>query len=164
MRVIGIDPGLAHTGFGIIDAEKGKLSLVSYGVIETLPDDSHEKRLLCLYKHLSAVINEFKPDVSEMETLYFARNVSSALPVAEAKGVITLCLAEHKLPVFNYTPNQIKFAVTGTKTADKKTVQNCVKLLLGLKEVPSPDHAADALAGAISHVNLAESGCNSQTP
>lgn len=158
MRVMGIDPGLAHTGFGVIDSDRKGMRLVSYGVIETSPDDSHELRLLSIYNRLQAVIDEFRPDQCEMETLYFARNVSSALAVAEAKGVVTLCLAQNALPVFLYTPNQIKYAVTGTKTAGKETVQNCVKLLLKLKEVPSPDHAADALAGAICHINSSAMG------
>lgn len=153
MRVMGIDPGLANTGFGIIDSHHGKMSPAGYGVIETDSGLSHEMRLLALYIRLCDVIKEFKPDYAEMETLYFARNTSSAMAVAEAKGVITLCLAQAGIPVFFYTPNQIKYSVTGTKTADKSTVQNCVKLLLGLKETPSPDHAADALAGAITCIN-----------
>lgn len=151
MRVLGIDPGLAHVGFGVVDFENNRLSLVSYGVIETASTDSHEDRLLAIYNRLMAVIDEFRPGCAEMETLYFARNTTSAMAVSEAKGVITLCLAQHAIPVFQYTPNQIKFAVTGTKTADKETVEHCVKILLNLKEVPKPDHAADALAGAITH-------------
>ena len=153
MRVIGIDPGLANTGFGIIDFDEKNISLVSYGVIETDSNDSHENRLLSIYTRMRAVIKEFKPDCAEMETLYFARNVTSALAVAEAKGVLTLSLSQDKIPLFMYTPNQIKYAVTGTKNADKETVQNCVKLLLHLKETPKPDHASDALAGAICHIN-----------
>ena len=153
MRVIGIDPGLANTGFGIIDFDGKNISLVSYGVIETDSNDSHENRLLSIYTRMRAVIKEFKPDCAEMETLYFARNVTSALAVAEAKGVLTLSLSQDKIPLFMYTPNQIKYAVTGTKNADKETVQNCVKLLLHLKETPKPDHASDALAGAICHIN-----------
>ncbi|MBO4403888.1 MAG: crossover junction endodeoxyribonuclease RuvC [Treponema sp.] len=153
MRVIGIDPGLANTGFGIIDFDGKNISLVSYGVIETDSNDSHENRLLSIYTRMRAVIKEFKPDCAEMETLYFARNVTSALAVAEAKGVLTLSLSQDKIPLFMYTPNQIKYAVTGTKNADKETVQNCVRLLLHLKETPKPDHASDALAGAICHIN-----------
>ncbi|MCR5217342.1 crossover junction endodeoxyribonuclease RuvC [Treponema sp.] len=153
MRILGIDPGLANTGFGIIDYKAGKFCLAGYGVIETDSSQSHELRLLYLYNRLSAVIEEFKPDAAEMETLYFSRNTSSAMAVAEAKGVITLCLAQSAVPLYFYTPNQIKYAVTGTKTADKETVQNCVKMLLRLKEKPSPDHAADALAGAITCIN-----------
>ncbi len=154
MRVMGIDPGLANTGFGVIDVSGGKFKFVSYGVIETKSDESHEVRLLAIYNRLCAVIDEFKPDEAEMETLYFARNTSSALAVAEAKGVITLCLAQNAVPLYTYTPNQIKYSVTGTRDADKQTVQNAVKFLLNLKTVPHPDHASDALAGAITHINV----------
>ena len=131
-RVMGIDPGLANTGFGIIDSLNGKLHAVSYGVIETDSQEDHSIRLL---------------------SLYFSRNSSSAMPVAEAKGVITLCLAQQNIPVHFYTPNQIKSTVTGTASADKETVEHCVRLLLNLKESPKPDHASDALAGAITHIH-----------
>ena len=153
MRIIGIDPGLANTGFGIIDCINGKMSLAGYGVISTSAEQSHEERLKILYENLVKVLEEFRPDESELETLYFARNTTSALAVAEAKGVVTLALAQKNIPVNFYTPNQIKYSVTGTKSADKKTVQKYVAILLDLKEVPKPDHAADALAGAITHFN-----------
>lgn len=152
-RVLGIDPGLAHTGFGIIDEIDGKLNLVGYGVIETRSEDSHEIRLLSLYNRLLAIVQEFRPDEAELETLYFARNTSSAMAVAEAKGVVTLCLAQQGIPVFLYTPNQIKNSVTGSASADKEAVENFVQVLLNMKVVPQPDHAADALAGAITHIN-----------
>lgn len=150
-RIIGIDPGLAHTGFGIIDCENSRISLVSYGVIETSSNDSHEVRLLYIYNKLLAILNEFRPTEAEMETLFFARNTTSALAVAEAKGVLNLCLVQQAIPIFMYSPNQIKCAVTGTKSADKDTVARYVQLLLNLKQPPRPDHAADALAGAITH-------------
>lgn len=150
---MGIDPGLAHTGFGIVDYCNGVSRLVSYGVIETPSEEDHSVRLLAVYNRMVAVIEEFRPDEAEMETLYFSRNTSSALAVAEAKGVITLCLAQHAIPVYFYTPNQIKSAVTGTASADKKTVEQYVKILLNLKVEPKPDHAADALAGAITHIH-----------
>ncbi len=153
IRVMGIDPGLAHTGFGIVDSCGGKIQLVSYGVIETKSDEDHSVRLLAIYNRLLAVIDEFRPDEAEMETLYFSRNTSSALAVAEAKGVITLCLAQQAIPLTLYTPNQIKSAVTGTSSADKETVELYVKLLLNLNTEPKPDHAADALAGAITHIH-----------
>jgi crossover junction endodeoxyribonuclease RuvC len=152
-RVLGIDPGLASTGFGIIDASGDKLKLVSYGVIETPAHEEHGIRLLALYNRLLAVIDEFKPQQAGMETLYFARNVTSALMVAEAKGVVTMCLAQHAIPLAMYTPNQIKISVTGTMQADKKLVERYVKLLLALETEPKPDHAADALAAAITHIH-----------
>lgn len=153
-RVIGIDPGLANTGFGIVDCENSRLSLVSYGVIQTDSRDSHEIRLLSIYNRILAVIDEFRPTEAEMETLFFARNTTSALAVAEAKGVVTLCLAQQGIPLSLYAPNQIKSAVTGSKGADKGTVERYVQILLGLKEPPEPDHAADALAGAITHLHF----------
>lgn len=152
-RVLGIDPGLANTGFGIVDFYNGTIRLVSYGVIETSCDEDHGVRLLAIYNRLLAVIDEFRPDEAEMETLYFSRNASSALAVAEAKGVITLCLAQQGIPLFMYTPNKIKSTVTGTASADKETVEQYVKILLNMKVAPSPDHAADALAGAITHIH-----------
>lgn len=152
-RVLGIDPGLANTGFGIIDSINGSLSLVGYGVIETEASEDHSVRLLAIYDRLRAVIEEFSPDEAEMETLFFSHNAASALAVAEAKGVITLCLAQMNVPLYFYTPNKIKNSVTGTSFADKETVEQYVKILLHLKVVPQPDHAADALAGAITHLH-----------
>ncbi len=152
-RVLGIDPGLAHTGFGVVESVEGKIRLVSYGVIETNAEESHELRLLAIYNRLLAVIDEFRPDEAEMESLYFSRNASSALAVAEAKGVITLCLAQHNIPLYIYTPNKIKSTVTGTSSADKETVEQYVQILLNMKVRPQPDHAADALAGAITHLH-----------
>ncbi|MBQ0051720.1 MAG: crossover junction endodeoxyribonuclease RuvC [Treponema sp.] len=151
-RIIGIDPGLAHTGFGIIDALGNKIKLVSYGVIETPSDEEHGTRLLAIYNRLQAVLMEFKPQQSAMEELFFAKNVSSALGVAEAKGVVTMCLAQNVIPLCQYKPAQIKYSVTGTRSADKSTVQQYVKILLNLEVEPKPDHAADALAAAITHV------------
>ena len=152
-RVLGIDPGLASTGFGVVDYKDGRYRMVSYGVIETTAHMPHCERLLAIYNRLCAVIDEFKPQESGMETLYFSRNTSSAMGVAEARGVVTLCLAQHCISLGEYTPNQIKQAVTGTAAADKKLVEKYVKILLALETEPRPDHAADALAGAITHLH-----------
>jgi crossover junction endodeoxyribonuclease RuvC len=152
-RILGIDPGLASTGYGIIDYCNNRYNMVTYGVIETKAGIVHGERLLAIYNRLSSVIQEFKPKEAGMETLYFARNVSSALSVAEARGVVTLCLAQQCIVLGEYTPNQIKQAVTGTASADKKLVEKYVKLLLGLETEPKPDHAADALAGALTHLH-----------
>ena len=152
-RVLGIDPGLANTGFGVVDFCEGRYRMVSYGCITTKADQPHGERLLTIYSRLCAVIDEFQPDEAGMETLYFARNVTSAMGVAEAKGVVTLCLAQHNIKLGEYQPNQIKLAVTGTAAADKELVERYVKILLGLKTEPKPDHAADALAGAITHLH-----------
>lgn len=155
-RILGIDPGLANTGFGVIDFYNGRYRMVSYGCISTKSDTPHGERLLTIYNRLQAVIDEFKPTEAGMETLYFAKNVSSAMGVSEARGVVSLCLAQNCIKLGEYTPNQIKKAVTGNTTADKELVQNYVKLLLGLETVPKPDHAADALAGAITHVHYCD--------
>ena len=153
LRVLGIDPGLANTGFGVVDFYAGKYRMVSYGCIRTDSGEPHGQRLLAIYSRLSAVIDEFRPDEAGMETLYFAKNVTSALSVAEARGVVTLCLAQHCIKLGEYQPNQIKQAVTGTTKADKELVERYVKILLGLKTEPKPDHAADALAGALTHIH-----------
>lgn len=152
-RVIGIDPGLANTGFGIVDFENGRYKMVSYGVITTSSDLPHGHRLMTIYSRLCAILSEFEPKEAGMETLYFAKNVTSAMSVSEARGVVSLCLAQHGILAGEYTPNQIKQSVTGTASADKELVEKYVKLLLGLKTEPKPDHAADALAGAITHIN-----------
>jgi crossover junction endodeoxyribonuclease RuvC len=152
-RVLGIDPGLASTGFGILDYQNNRYRMISYGCIETKSTEPHGHRLLTIYSRLLAVIDEFKPTEAGIETLYFAKNVSSAMGVAEARGVITLCLAQNCIHVGEYTPNQIKQAVSGTNNANKLLVQNSVKFLLGLSIIPKPDHAADALAAAITHIH-----------
>ena len=152
-RVLGIDPGLANTGFGVLDFSSGRYRMVSYGLIETTNQMSHSERLLTIYSRLQAVIDEFKPTEACMEALFFAKNVTSAISVAEAKGVVTLCLAQNAIPVSEYKPNQIKKAVTGTASADKELVEKYVQLLLKLDSPVKPDHAADALAGAICHVH-----------
>ena len=152
-RVLGIDPGLANTGWGIVDWSGNRFTLVKYGVIETAASEIHGTRLLHIYNHLCAVIDEYKPTEAAMETLYFAKNQTSAMSVAEARGVVTLCLAQNCVPLGEYKPNQIKQAVTGSGAADKELVERYVQLLLGLAAPPKPDHAADALAGAITHIN-----------
>lgn len=156
-RIIGIDPGLANTGFGIIDDFGGRFSLVGYGVIETSSKDDHGVRLLSIYNRLIAVLDEFRPDEAAMETLYFAKNVTSALTVSEAKGVCTMTLAQQAIPLSMYTPNQIKNAVTGTASSDKELVERYVKILLGVEGEIKPDHASDALAAAITHINSSDS-------
>ena len=153
MLILGIDPGLASTGWGIIDSDGTRFRLISYGCIETDSKQNHSLRLLEIYNKILAVINEFNPDQASIETLYFAKNVTSALGVSEARGVVSLCLAQNAIPLTEYSPNTIKQSVSGTATADKSLVQRCVKMLLGLQEIPKPDHAADAIAAAITHVN-----------
>lgn len=152
-RVLGIDPGLANTGFGVVDYCNGRYRMVCYGVIETKSNIPHGERLLTIYNKLTALIDEFKPQEAAMETLFFAKNATSAMGVAEARGVVSLCLAQHCILLGEYRPNQIKQAVTGNGSADKKIVEQYVKILLSLESEPKPDHAADALAGAITHLH-----------
>ena len=158
LRIIGIDPGLANTGIGIIDAVNSTPRLVTYGVIETNADEDKSARLLYIYNNLSSIIDEFKPDEASMETLFFARNVTSALSVAEARGVVSLLFLQKGVPLKEYSPNEIKLSVTGTAAADKKLVEQYVKILLHLEKEPKPDHAADALAGAITHLHSRSRG------
>ncbi len=158
-RVLGIDPGLANTGFGIVDFLNGRYRMVSYGCITTKAEDGLSQRLLKIASSLQAVIDEFKPDEAGMEELFFVKNVSSGISVAEAKGVCTLVLAQNCIPLSEYKPNQIKQAVTGNTRADKKLVERYVKILLGLETEPKPDHAADALAGAITHLHYCSKIC-----
>ena len=155
-RILGIDPGLASTGWGVIDYDGMHFTLVDYGCIETESTCEHGKRLAEIYQVIQNQIEYYKPTESSMETLYFAKNVTSAMGVAEARGVVTLALTQNGLPLGEYSPNTIKQSVSGTATADKKLVQNCVKILLGMKEIPKPDHAADALAAAITHANCSK--------
>lgn len=152
-RVLGIDPGLASTGWGIIDYKQSKYSLVQYGVIETKSTDLYGNRLEFIYDTLSTIIEQFKPSEAGMETLYFAKNVSSAMAVAEARGVITLCLSKKCIVLGEYTPLVIKQSITGHAKAEKSLVQDYLKMLLGLSVCIKPDHASDAVAAAITHIN-----------
>ena len=152
-RILGIDPGYANTGFGIVDFINGTMKLVGYGVIETDNSMTHSKRLLEIFNGIETVIEKYKPNECAMEDLFFGKNASSAMNVSEAKGVVTVALEKNSIPLFMYKPNQIKSSVTGTQSADKDTVERYVQILLRLKEKPNPDHAADALAMAITHIN-----------
>ncbi len=156
--VIGIDPGLRNTGFGIISFSKNRFSCFEYGTIVTPQELTQGERLLIIFDTVSALIKKYKPSEAGIETLYFAKNVSSAMGVSEARGVILLSLAQGGVRVSEYAPNTIKKAVTGIATAEKKQVQTAVKLILGLRTLPETDHAADALAAAITKINLGDVG------
>lgn len=153
VRVIGIDPGLANTGWGIIETDGIRFRYINHGTITTENSLVSTLRLKEIYDKLTEVIKEYKPTHCGVETLYFAKNVSSALPVAQARGVQLLALGHMGIRTGEYTPIQIKQAVVGNGRATKNQVQEMVKLLLKLKEIPKPDHAADALAAAICHVH-----------
>jgi crossover junction endodeoxyribonuclease RuvC len=151
MRIIGIDPGTGILGFGVIEVIKGKMKLVDAGVITTPAHTPHDERLEDIYDSLTDIIAETKPDYMSIEKLFFAQNVTTAMTVAQARGVAMLAGRKGKLPIAEYTPLQIKQTVTGYGKADKKQVQEMVRLQLGLSEVPKPDDCADALAAAITH-------------
>jgi len=156
MRIIGVDPGPATTGFGIIDHHKGKFTFVDAGVITTPPDQPMPERLITLHEELGQVIRETKPQQASVELLYFATNVTTAISVGQARGVILLTLAEAGLIPAEYTPMQIKQAVTGYGGAKKPQIQEMVKILLNLPHIPNTDDAADSLAIAITHANQAK--------
>ena len=148
-RIIGVDPGLASTGWGVVDFIGGKFRYIAHGCIETRPDSSRGERLLIIYQSIIKILETHKPNEAAMENLYFGRNISSAMSVAEAKGILYMALTQMKLPVQELTPNSIKKAVVGVTKAAKGQVQEMVRIILGLMENPKPDHAADALAAAI---------------
>ncbi|MBC7746527.1 crossover junction endodeoxyribonuclease RuvC [Pedobacter sp.] len=161
MRIIGIDPGTGIMGFGVI--EKGKTtSLVDAGVIRTLPHQPLDERLVEIYESLQEIIAETKPSVMVIEKLFFARNVTTAISVAHARGVAMLAGKQAGLEIVEYTPMQIKQSVTGYGGADKKQVQEMVRIQLGLKVAPQPDDCADALAAALMHATML--AYNSSTP
>jgi crossover junction endodeoxyribonuclease RuvC len=151
MRIIGIDPGTGILGFGVIDVEKGKVQLVDAGVIRTPVKEDDAVRLQTIYDELTDIIAETKPEMMSVEKLFFARNVTTAMTVAQARGVVLLCAMQAGLKIHEYTPMQIKQALTGYGRAEKKQIQEMVRVILQLKEIPKPDDAADALAAAITH-------------
>ncbi|MFH1129469.1 MAG: crossover junction endodeoxyribonuclease RuvC [Patescibacteria group bacterium] len=152
MIIIGIDPGTATIGYGVIEESKvksQKLKVIDYGCITTTPDFSTAERLEKLHSELEALIKKHKPDIVAVEDLFFFKNLKTAIKVSQARGVILLTIAQAKTRVAEYTPLQIKQAVASYGRADKNQVQKMVKVLLNLKEIPKPDDAADALAIAI---------------
>ncbi|MBI4101055.1 crossover junction endodeoxyribonuclease RuvC [Candidatus Microgenomates bacterium] len=151
MRILGIDPGTATTGFGVIETHASEDKLVTAGVIRTPAKQTLERRLKTIYDELTHLIHEQKPKQMAVELLYFASNVTTAMSVSHARGVVLLAAAEAKLPVVEYTPLQVKQALTSYGRASKQQMQQMVKKLLRLKAVPKPDDAADALAVAICH-------------
>lgn len=151
MRILGIDPGTGILGFGVIDVDsRGKAGLVDGGVIRTPAHQADSDRLVTIYDELHQVITELKPTVMSVEKLFFAQNVTTAMSVSQARGVVLLCGKQHGLELHEYTPLQIKQAITGYGKADKKQIQEMVRVILGLKTVPKPDDAADAIACALT--------------
>ncbi len=150
MRIIGIDPGTGILGFGVLDVDdKRGLRIVDAGVITTPAKQADSNRLLTIYEELEQIIRETRPQIMAVEKLFFARNVTTAMSVSQARGVVLLLGKQNGMELYEYTPLQIKSAVTGYGKADKKQVQEMVRVLLGLETVPKPDDAADALAAAV---------------
>ncbi len=153
MLVLGIDPGTATTGYGLVrETPEGSVEVVDYGVILTPAGMAPEKRLLILYERLMEILLLHHPDQGAVEKLFFQRNVTNAIAVGQARGVVMLAMVQQKLPVAEYTPMEVKQAVTGYGGADKHQIQQMIQTLLDLPELPRPDDAADALAVAMTHV------------
>ncbi len=152
MRVLGIDPGLAIVGYGVLDYDGKYKKLVDYGVINTPKGISVPERLELIYRGATELVEKYKPDEIAMEELFFNTNTTTAINVAEARGILLLVARQHCSRLFEYTPLQIKQAMTGYGRAEKKQIQQMVKVFLGLNAVPKPDDAADAVAVALTHI------------
>ncbi len=151
MRILGIDPGYGIIGFSIIDKSNSGNEVVDYGVITTPKDMPFDHRLKAIYDSMNTLVDKFSPNECAIEKLYFNKNITTGIPVAEARGVILLSIVNRDIPIYEYTPQQIKMALTGVGKADKHQMQFMVKTLLNLKAVPRPDDAADAVAVALCH-------------
>lgn len=160
MIILGIDPGYGLVGYGILKKEGGNIEALDFGCISTDKSEKLTRRLEIISECMHILIDKWKPDEMAIEKLFFNKNITTGIPVAQARGVILLAAQEKNIPIYQYTPQNIKMALTGMGKADKKQMQFMVKTLLGLKEVPKPDDAADALAVAICHsqTNLAMMG------
>jgi crossover junction endodeoxyribonuclease RuvC len=151
MRILGIDPGTGILGFGVIEVEKSKARLVDAGVIRTPAKEDDAVRLQTIFEEISDIIAQSKPAAMSVEKLFFAKNVTTAMTVAQARGVVLLAGKQAGLDIYEYTPLQIKQALTSYGRAEKRQVQEMVRIILDLKEIPKPDDCADALAAAITH-------------
>ncbi len=152
MRILGIDPGLAETGWGVVEEISGHIRPISFGIIKTDKEDALEKRIYTLGEDVATIARKYSIAAASIEDIYFARNITSAVPVAKVIGAITFKLMSMDIPICYYSPLEVKLAVTGTGTADKRQVQEMVRIHLGLEKIPKPDHAADALADCICFV------------
>lgn len=159
MVILGFDPGLATLGYGVIETDgKGKPKMLDYGIISTPKEDDLSERLCLLEKGITEVINAFRPDEIAIEELFFAKNVKTGIAVAHARGVLILTAKKLCGKIFEYTPLQIKQALTGYGRAEKNQIQAMVQTFLGLKSIPKPDDAADALAVALTHAQTNKLG------
>jgi crossover junction endodeoxyribonuclease RuvC len=155
MRVLGIDPGLAIVGHAVVEEDGSTLRLIEAGVIRTSAKRSIPERLQKIYRELGKIVAEYDPEAAGVEELFFSRNVTTAISVGQARGVSLLALADVGLPIAEYSPPQVKEAITGYGNADKRQVQEMVRMLLNLPEAPRPDDAADAVAVAICYLHRA---------
>ena len=162
MVILGIDPGVATIGFGLIRAERGKNTLLQYGVITTPPGIPLSERLLQISNDMEQLIATFRPDEMAVEELFFSKNITTGIAVAHGRGVILLAAEKLGIPVFEYTPMQVKQSVVGYGKAEKKQVMLMTQRLLNMKDIPKPDDAADALAIAICHSRAATSLLNTE--
>ncbi|WP_048600455.1 crossover junction endodeoxyribonuclease RuvC [Rubeoparvulum massiliense] len=153
MIILGIDPGIAITGYGVIEKKGSQLRPIQYGAVETKAGIPTPRRLKLIYDAFHQLFSTYQPDHVSIEKLFFNRNVTTAFTVGQARGVMILAAEEHGLPVFEYTPLQVKQAVVGYGNAEKHQVQEMVKMLLHLQEIPKPDDVADALGIAITHAH-----------
>lgn len=153
MRILGIDPGTATTGYGVVDKVGSSPVMVDYGAILTSPKDTAPVRLVGIYNQINAIIDQYQPDVIVMERLFFAKNQTTAIAVGKSCGVMQFAAAQRGLAVIEYTPMEVKQAVVGYGGAEKKQIQYMIQRILNLKEVPKPDDAADALALCICHAH-----------
>ena len=151
MVILGLDPGTATTGYGVIRVLGNRFQMLEYGIISTPAKNPMEKRLEMIYDNLQELLQKWQPDQAAVEELFFNQNITTAITVGQARGVLLLCCAQNNVPLAEYTPLQVKQALVGYGRADKKQIQQMVKLLLGMKEIPKPDDAADAIACAITH-------------
>jgi len=151
--VLGIDPGVANTGYGVVAQQRGRMVALDGGVIETSAGSDAGARLAVIYDRVGALLDEYRPDAVALEDVYFGTNARSAFAVGQARGVVMLAAGQRAVPCASYTPQQVKGAVCGSGRAAKDQVQRMVQALLALDELPHPDHAADALAVAICHTN-----------
>lgn len=162
MIILGIDPGFAITGYGIVDKQGDKYKHIAYGVITTDSKLAFQERLKITHEELDKIIKKYNPELFSIEELFFAKNTKTAINVAQARGVIILTAIQNKLKIFEYTPLQIKQAITGYGRADKNQIQQMIKMLLKLEKIPKPDDAADALAIAITCGNSYKSLLNNK--
>lgn len=153
MIVLGIDPGTARTGYGLVRRDGSRLAALDFGCLETVPDRELPERLLIIHRAVGELIAEHRPAVVGVERLFFNKNVQTAFAVGQARGVVLLAAAQAGLPVYEYGPHEVKMAVTGYGRAPKDQVQRMVQMILGLSAVPHPDDAADALAVAVCLAN-----------